>query len=285
LKENMKSQKKGILCPNCGKLVSSDEPKCPYCGHGRPGAVWKLKIGKSRLGDSAQLVRYIIYINIGMFVLSLLLSARGVRVGMNPLTALSPDPLSLKLLGASGAQPIDQYHRWWSLVAANYLHGSLLHIVFNMMAFRQLAPFIIREFGTWRFILIYSLGGVIGFWISYWAGVPLTIGASGAVCALIGAILYYSKSRGGTYGQALYKQVSGWVLGLFMFGLIVPGINNWGHGGGLLGGILLGYILGYTERRPEIFVHRLIAYIMVLVTGFTLPRAVSTAILIRIGEL
>jgi rhomboid protease GluP len=279
----MQTQKKGILCPGCGRLVSSDEPKCPYCGHRRPGAVWKLKIGKSRLGDPSQLVRYIVYINIGMFVLSLLLSARRIGVGMNPLTALSPDSWSLVLLGASGTLPIDQYHRWWSLVTANYLHGSLLHIFFNMLALRQLAPFVIREFGPWRFILIYSLGGVIGFWISYWAGVRLTIGASGAVFALIGAILYYSKSRGGTYGQAIYRQASGWVLGLFLFGLLVPGINNWGHGGGLLGGALLGYLLGYSERRPETFAHKLPAYLAVLITGFVLAGAVTSAVMSRFG--
>jgi rhomboid protease GluP len=243
--------------------------------------VWKSKIGKSRVGDPAQLVRYLVYINIGMFALSLLLSIRGIRVGMNPLTALSPDTGRLILLGASGTRPIDQYHHWWSLVAANYLHGSLLHIFFNMMALRQLAPFIIREFGAWRFILIYSLGGVIGFWISYLAGVRLTIGASCAVCALIGAILYYSKSRGGTYGQALYRQVSGWVLGLIVFGFLVPGINNWGHGGGLLGGVLLGYLLGYNERRPEAFIHKLSACLMVVATVSVLAWAVVSAVIIR----
>ena len=277
------TKKKAILCPNCGKLVSSDEPVCPYCGHRHPGAPWKLKIRKSRVGDPDRLVRYIIYINVGMYVLSLFLLPRRIGVSMNPLTALSPDSWSLILLGASGTIPIDQYHRWWSLVTANYLHGSLLHIFFNMMALRQLAPFIIREFGPWRFILIFTLGGVAGFFVSYLAGVTLTIGASTAVCALIGAILYYSKSRGGAYGHALYRQVIGWVLGIFLFGLLVPGINNWGHGGGLLAGALLGYLLGYNERRRETFAHKLPAYLMVLVTGFVLAGAVASAVLSRIG--
>ena len=279
----MPPRKKGILCPDCGKLVSSDEPKCPYCGYRRPGARWKSGIGKSLAGDPEGLVRYIVYINIGMYVLSLLLSARRIGLGANPLTALSPDNWSLVLLGASGTGPIDQYHRWWSLVTANYLHGSLLHIFFNMMALRQLAPFIIREFGPWRFIVIYSLGGVAGFWLSYLAGVKLTIGASAAICAMIGAILFYSKSRGGAYGQALYRQVGGWALGIFLFGLLVPGINNWGHVGGLLGGALLGYLLGYNERRRESFAQRLLAYLMVVVTGFFLAGAAASAVMSRIG--
>ena len=92
-----------------------------------------------------------------------------------------------------------------------------------------------------------------------WPAWPLTIGASAAVCALIGAALYYGKSRGGRYGQAIYRQVIGWVVGLFAFGLIVPGINNWGHGGGILGGILIGYLLGYHEKRQPRAYHKLIA--------------------------
>jgi len=278
----MKSQNKGILCPNCGRLVSSDESKCPYCGHPRPGAQWKRQLSKMRLLGEDSVVRYLIYINVGMYVLSLVLSARHIGVSMNPLTALSPDFQSLKSLGATGTYIIGRTHNWWTLVSANYLHASLLHVFFNMMALRQLAPFTIREYGPFRFIVIYSLGGAIGFWVSNLAGVPLTVGASASICALIGAILYYSKSRGGTYGQALYRQVGGWVLGLFLIGLL-PGINNWGHAGGLLGGILLGYLLGYSERRPEIFIHKLIAGAVVLVTGFTLVRVIAVAVLSRIG--
>lgn len=278
----MQSQKKGILCPNCGKLISSDEPVCPYCSHRRPGAPWKSRLRKSGFGDPGRLVHTVIYVNIGMYVISLLLSARGIGMGLNPLTAFSPDSTNLRLLGASGVIPIDQYNQWWSLITANFLHGSLLHIFFNMMAFHQLAPFIIREYGPWRMIIIYCLGGVIGFYISYLAGVQFTIGASASICALIGAALYYGKNRGGAYGQAVYRQVSGWVLSIFLFGVIIPGINNWGHGGGMLGGLLLGFVMGYNEKRPELFLHRLLAAILVIVTGFILGGVVAEAVLHRI---
>jgi len=98
---------------------------------------------------------------------------------------------------------------------------------------------------------IYTLGGILGYVVSYLAGVPFTIGASAAVCALIGSLLYYGKSRGGDYGNSVYREVSGWVISLFIFGLIFPGINNWGHGGGILGGIVVAALLGYNERRRE----------------------------------
>jgi rhomboid protease GluP len=119
--------------------------------------------------------------------------------------------------------------------------------------------------------------------VSYLAGVRLTIGASAAVCALVGAILYYGKSRGGIYGTALFKQVGGWVLFIFIFGFIVPGINNWGHGGGMAAGLLLGYALGYQERRSVRLWHKWMAGACVLATLLVLVYAVVTAFLIRLS--
>jgi len=107
--------------------------------------------------------------------------------------------------------------------------------------------------------VIYTLGGAFGYWISYLAGIPYTIGASAAVCSLIGSLLYFGKSRGGMYGNAVYRDIGLWIISIFVFGLIFPDINNWGHGGGILGGILLGFILGYNEKRAEGVIHNVLA--------------------------
>ena len=185
---------------------------------------------------------------------------------MSPFGFLSPGSDSLLSLGATGAFPIDRLHRWWTLISANYLHGSILHILFNMMALRQIGPLIIQEYGAYRMFSIFTIGGVGGFLISYVAGVPFTIGASGAVCGLIGAAIFYGKHRGGAFGQAVYQQVGGWAIGIFAFGFLVPGINNWAHGGGLVFGILSGFILGYNERNAENYLHRIVAAICVFAT-------------------
>jgi rhomboid protease GluP len=187
------------------------------------------------------------------------------------------------LLGATGTYPIDQLGRWWSLVSANFLHGSILHILFNMMALRQIAPIIIREFGSYRMLIIYMVGGVAGFLLSYLAGVSVTIGASAAICSLIGAALFYGKSRGGVYGQAVFRQVGGWVIGLFIFGLLIPGINNWGHAGGLIGGALLGMAMGYHEKKMENIIHKMMAQVCVVVTILILAWAIITGLFYRIS--
>jgi rhomboid protease GluP len=218
-----------------------------------------------------------------VYFISLVLYPTSFNVSLNPFTLLMPDHRSLLLLGETGTIPIDNYHRWWSLLAANYLHGGILHIFFNMVALRQLAPLVIREYGTYRMIIIYTIGGVTGFLVSYIAGVKFTIGASAAVCALIGSLLYYGKSRGGVYGNTIYTQVIGWIVGLFLFGLMARGIiNNWGHGGGIVAGALLGFLLGYVEKSKENIVHKTIAGVCVIATLLILGWAVVSGILYRI---
>jgi rhomboid protease GluP len=171
------------------------------------------------------------------------------------------------------------FHRWWTLGSASFLHGGILHIAFNMMALRQLGPFVIFEYGLNRFIIIYILSGVAGFALSYAAGVPFTIGASASICGLIGAILYYGKSRGGIYGQAIYKQAMGWIFGLVIFGLLFPGINNWGHGGGIAAGVLLGLLLKYNDYTPENMLARIGSTLCLLTTALILAWSVAQVFL------
>ncbi|MDJ0781978.1 MAG: rhomboid family intramembrane serine protease [Desulfosarcinaceae bacterium] len=275
------SKRNSILCPQCRRLVSRDEARCPYCGHSRPGAAWKNIVGLRSILDGDQLIRVVIAVNIAFFLLTLLFNTRRIGISMNPLFLLAPESTSLLQLGATGTLPIDQAQRWWTLLSANYLHGGLLHILFNMMALRQVAGLVDREFGTQRMFSIYTLSGVIGFYISYLAGVPFTIGASAAVCGLIGAAIYYGWSRGGIYGQAISKQLGGWAIAIFVFGVLVPGINNWGHGGGMLAGALLAALMGYTERRSTGFLHRLAFFGCLIVTLVVLTWALGSGLYYR----
>ncbi|MFH1152318.1 MAG: rhomboid family intramembrane serine protease [Pseudomonadota bacterium] len=233
---------------------------------------------QSNFLTSDRLIKGILTLNILVFAASLILSGKGTRFTLNPFSAFSPSNSALIFLGATGTLPIDRFHAWWSLVSASWLHGSLVHILFNMSALIQIAPLIINEFGLYRMIIIYVLSGIAGFYLSYLAGVPLTIGASAPICGLIGAALYFGKSRGGNFGQMVFKQTSGWIVGLVLFGLLVPSINNWGHGGGVLAGIGLGWSLGYLEKSPETLVHRFLAWVCMGVTLATLCWSVGTGI-------
>jgi rhomboid protease GluP len=272
-----RAKKTAMLCPNCRRLISTDERTCPYCGASIPGGVWTLRFLEGYSQFSLHAVKILIYINAAFYILSLILNPSHLGLSINPLTFLSPADSSLFILGATGTFPIAGFHRWWTLLSASYLHGGILHIFFNMAALSQLGPFVLNEYGFNRFFTIYTVAGISGFLISYLAGIPFTIGASAGICGLIGAILYYGKSRGGDYGQSIYQQATGWVVGLVIFGLIFPGINNWAHGGGLITGIFLGYTLGYIEKTRGSSVHFLLALLCILSTVMTLLWALFQA--------
>ena len=255
------------LCPRCRKLISKSASSCPYCGFKSPSSPLHQLSSKLFGGDGSELIKFVIGLNIAMFILSLVINPAFRQMNFSPFGFLSPTSQSLLVLGSTGTIPLFQIGRWWSLISAGFLHGGLLHIAFNMLALRQLAPLAFREFGIARTTVIYTLGSAGGFLISAFAGVRFTIGASAAICALIGALLYFGKSRGGVYGQNVFSQLGGWALGIMAFGFLMPGINNWGHGGGLLFGALLAYLLGYQERKQELPLHRTLA---ILCGGLTI---------------
>ncbi len=235
-----------------------------------PGSIWKDNIFTRGIGGEDGILRVILVANIAMFVLSVVIDLGHTVFSSSPFNFLSPSSNSLLVLGSTGTIPLLQFNRWWSLISASYLHGSLLHIIFNMIALYQLGPLLIREYGTSRMMAIYTLSGIGGYLISTMFGVRFTIGASAAVCGLIGAALYYGKSRGGAYGNAVYSQIGGWALGIFLFGFIVPGINNWGHAGGMLVGALAGYLLGYRERSREKMGHKFLSMACIVCTAIVL---------------
>jgi rhomboid protease GluP len=220
------------------------------------------------------LLKGILYTNVFLFVVSLIYSGKNLVMSINPFYALTPSVDVLNFLGASGTIPIDHFHAWWSLITANWLHGSLLHIIFNMLALRTVAPLVMHEFGLFRMFSIYTLTGAAGFYLSYLGNVPLTIGASSGLCGLIGALLYFGKSRGGDWGQRIFKQTSGWIVSLLLFGFLIPNINNWGHGGGLLSGILLGWAMGYNDKRKEHLTDKILSLALMLLTACLLVRSV-----------
>jgi rhomboid protease GluP len=183
------------------------------------------------------------------YLATLVSDPSGIRMG-GIFSMGSPSLESLFLYGASGAMPVLYYGRWWTVLSASWLHGGLLHIVFNMMWIRNLAPATVEVFGPGRTIIIYVGGGAVGFLASTLAGLlalpgPLrgagyTVGASAPLFALFGALLVYGRRSGSRH---VTEQVRGMALGMlafgFILGFIAPGIDNWAHLGGLGGGYVL----------------------------------------------
>ncbi len=185
-----------------------------------------------------------------LYILSIALDISGALKFGGLFGILSPTSASLSKLGSGGVIALLN-GRWWTLITANYLHGSILHIAFNMLWLRQIGFWAEDLFGASRFIVIYTVAGLLGSIGSTIAGTPAFVGASGAIFGLFGALIYYGRHRGGTYGSAIFRQILIWAAIAFIFGLVMPGVDNWGHAGGFVGGFLMAMLLGYQEKKRQ----------------------------------
>jgi rhomboid protease GluP len=136
-----------------------------------------------------------------------------------------------------------------------------------MLWLRQIGPLVEELYGSSRFIILYTLAGLLGSLTSVLAGTFFFIGASGAIFGLFGALLYYGRSRGGTFGSTIFRQLLIWAVIAFAIGLFLPGVDNWGHLGGLLTGLVAGWLLSYQERSRQKLIHHLLAFIAILFIG------------------
>jgi rhomboid protease GluP len=260
-----------ILCPSCRKLISIDEPRCPFCGAMRPG-LWGYGPALQRVfGTEANVVGWIVTACVGLYIVGLLMDIPGALQSRSLLSFLSPSGTALFRLGMTGG-PGTLGARWWTLLTAIYLHGGLLHIFFNMMWIRQLGAESQRVFGAARFFILFSLTGACGFLLSNLLGAQFSIGASGSIFGILGAMLAHTRRRRALYGDLASRQVLQWALILLIFGFMTPGVNNYAHLGGFASGYLIGQRLpGADERRTsrlEEFVA--LALLAATLTGFVL---------------
>ena len=151
----------------------------------------------------------------------------------------------LVLYGAKINQLI-AYGQLWRLFTPVLLHGSILHIAFNMYALSRIGPSLERYYGHWRFLGLYILAGFGGNVFSMMFTEAASLGSSTAIFGLIGAqgVFYYHNREifGSSFRQALNGIISIAVVNL-VIGLS-PGIDNWGHVGGLISGVLFSWLGG-----------------------------------------
>ena len=251
-----------MICTSCGALVGVSQDVCPNCGRRNPG-LWGFAPALRALGQDLGFVPFTMGTCALLYGFTLL--ASGGDIGMGGLfTMFSPNTQSLFLFGASGALPVFGLDRWWTVLSAGWLHGGILHILFNMMWVRQLAPATADLYGPGRMIIIYTVASVAGFALSSFAGAYLpdllflrggqfTVGASAAIFGLLGALVYYGRRGGSSH---IGSQALTYALILGLFGFLMPGIDNYAHGGGFAGGYLAARML--DPLQPERIDHLVI---------------------------
>ncbi len=143
--------------------------------------------------------------------------------------------------------PYVQGGQYWRILSSGFLHGSIIHIGFNMYLLYMLGPQLEQGFGSLRFSLMYFgalFGGVLA--VLLFGFTQPTLGASGAVLGLAGAMFIALWGRGVSPHKS---PVFGLVVLNLALPLLVPGISFWGHFGGVVAGAAMGYLLVWLPDK------------------------------------
>jgi len=237
------------MCPNCRALIERNASVCPFCGEklrsprarsssGTPGRI----MGVIPIPSTATSV--IVAVTIALYGVSWYLTATS---GASPAMG----GISGEVLMRLGAKsPYILVGQWWRLVTAIFLHAGLFHIGMNLWCLFDLGPEVESLFSTAKFVVFYLVTGVAGYVLSlWWRPLGMSVGASGAICGLIG-ILIGASFHHGHLGKAYRGQLWRWVIYIAIFGIFLP-IDNAAHFGGLIAGILLGYVVAEGDAETQ----------------------------------
>jgi len=271
-----KRQRTGaVICASCGKLVGAQDEVCFNCGRRNP-ALWGFAPLLRKLGNELGFDSIVLWGCAALYIATLAVDPRSI--GNYGVSFLVPSGPVLFMFGASGAGPFFGYGRWWTILSAGWLHGSLLHIVFNMMWVRQLAPAAAELYGISRMAIIYTISSAAGFLLSSFAGLlfaatdihffgarGITVGASAPIFGLLGALVLYGRRGGSSH---IGSQALGYAVVMFLFGFVMPSVDNAAHLGGFLGGYGMAKLL--DPMKPESINHVVWALILMALTALAI---------------
>jgi rhomboid protease GluP len=207
-------------------------------------------------------------VTILVFLVELVLGGGGMDPGVNLAMGASYQPLVWK------------QHQFWRLVCPIFLHYGVMHIVLNGYGLSQLGPFVERVWGSWRFLVVYLMSGIMGAALSSRFSDAMSVGASGAVFGLLGFLIGAIHSgRQKHEVRAVFSTLMGQSI-LFWAGVnlllgFVPNlmglgvrVDNLAHVGGLATGFALSFVLVETEE-PEPWLRALtIVLVLAIPTSF-----------------
>lgn len=154
---------------------------------------------------------------------------------------------------------IGKYHifnlgEYYRLFTAAFLHGGLVHLLFNCYALYIIGPQVENFYKRRNFLLIY-FGSILSASLLSSLLLPYngaSVGASGAIFGLLGALLYFGYHYRLYLGNALNSQLIPLIFANLLFGMLMSGIDNAAHIGGLIGGILVSMAVGVSSKSTKV---------------------------------
>ena len=145
-----------------------------------------------------------------------------------------------------------QNGEFWRLITAGFLHGGIFHLIFNMYALYIIGTQIENFAGKWKFLAIYFCSMLTASLMSCVINPnSVSVGASGAIFGLLGALVYFGYHYRLYLGSVLRNQIIPLILFNLLLGFMVSGIDNAAHLGGLIGGLLISMALGVQKREGK----------------------------------
>jgi membrane associated rhomboid family serine protease len=236
------------ICPDCMRPASVGF-QCPSCVSegARTTRAARTAYGGQRSGNPALTSQVLIALNVLVWVLILATGGNAStlvdRLALTPRGGVlfsRPDGSVFQVTGVADGAP-------WQLLTSMFTHVQVTHIAFNMVALYVLGPALELAIGRLRFLAVYFVSGLAGSAAVMWFSptYQLTLGASGAIFGLMGALLVVAiKARGDVRGIATWIAIN--LVITFVF---TANISWQGHLGGLAGGVLLGGAIAYAPRQ------------------------------------
>ena len=154
-------------------------------------------------------------------------------------------------LGANYGPAVRQ-GQYWRLVTCLFLHADFVHVGFNALGLFQLGWLFESWLGSWRLLVIYFATGIAGSLVSAGFSEHASLGASGAIFGILGALIGFLMRRRGSLnpqGKSILMQLLFWAALNVYFGFSNPFIDNYGHLGGCAAGLLIGATLPEPPAR------------------------------------
>ncbi|MFQ5767871.1 MAG: rhomboid family intramembrane serine protease [Acidobacteriota bacterium] len=260
------------MCPHCRSLIPSGAGTCAGCGQEvahiqgpGPQRLLQWLFPGIQPATAALLTA-----NLGLYLLMAMVGGLQSPSGGGLGALLSLGGFSRATLWrfGMGAGILILRGEIWRLVTPLFIHAGALHVLFNCYVLFQIGRLMEEEYGSQKVWVIYLFSGlcgglssnflryaILGQWVPY-------VGASGALLGLIGLAFVHGWRRGGPYGHRLRGAMGQWLVSLALLGLLVPGLDNFAHLGGLAGGVLLGLMVppGRPSRPASVLAWRLGAW-------------------------
>ena len=157
--------------------------------------------------------------------------------------------VNANLLFGAKFNPLIMEGEYWRLITPVFLHGGLMHLAVNSYSIYAIGPTVEKLYGPAKFFLIYIIAGIVGNVASFVFSPSLSVGASGAIFGLLGALLCMGLKHRELFRRTIGRDVIITIVFNIAYGFSRSGIDNYAHIGGLVGGFLAAWAVGLFGEK------------------------------------